>query len=675
MKHRLTAIFVLACLFFLPGFGQQQYKLMNWKTQHTVRIWLLQHMHRQYDERREIISEALRSKQSMLTYRNSCRQKFRDLLGAFPEKSPLNPQITGTTQLDGYRIENIIFESRPHYRVTANFYIPDGEGPFPAALFFCGHEMTSKETISYQKTAALFALNGFAVLVVDPVSQGERVQFTDKNGKRILRGSTTEHTLLNAGANLAGEDVVTYELYDNVRSLDYLESRSEVDTSRIGCLGNSGGGAQTAYFIGYDHRIKVAAPCSNIARREWNYELEGAGDGCQQIEGEGKNLLEIGDFLIMFAPKPLLILAARYDFVPYTGTRKTAEELQRVYSVLGGPDRVNLFTFDDGHGISKPKREAAVQWFKRWLCNDTSRVIEPEIKVQEADVLNCTTTGQVNSMFTDETTLQQINLNRADEFEAKRKTFAVANDLKGYQIQIEKLLDVNNLSALPEAGLVCEKDGGKYKLKEYILRLPGEIPLPCLIYLPEAVSPKGRCAVYVYEEGKAALAENDSLIMHHMNHGNVLIIADLRGMGETREDEKDNEWKYYNREFHNAIISLHIGKPLVGQQVTDLFTLLDFLAAVGDDQNFPVDVYASGAAGPVALYAALFRNQIESVQVLNSIQSYYEILKRPTEPDWYSYVVPDVLEYFDLPDLLTLRKNLNVTFQGHKVSYKKPYQK
>ncbi len=675
MKQKITAFFLLAYLLLLPAFSQQDYNLMNWKTQHTVRSWLLQHMHRQYDERREIISEALQSKERMLAYRNSCRQKYLDLMGTFPERSPLNPKITGITQLSGYRIENIIFESRPHYRVTANFYIPDGEGLFPAALFFCGHEMTSKETASYQKTAALFALNGFAVLVVDPVSQGERVQFTDKNGKRILRGSTTEHTLLNAGANLAGEDVVTYELYDNIRSLDYLESRSEVDTSRIGCLGNSGGGAQTAYFIGYDHRIKVAAPCSNIARREWNYELEGAGDGCQQIAGEGKDLLEIGDFLIMFAPKPVLILAGRYDFIPYTGTRKTAEELQRVYSVLGVPDRVNLFSFDDGHGISKPKRESAVQWFKRWLCNDTTRVIEPEIKLQGAEVLNCTTTGQVNSMFADETTLQQINLNKANEFEAKRKTFAVANDLKGYQMQIKKLLSVDNLSAVPEAELVGEKVAGQFTLKKYILRLPGEIPLPCLVYLPETFSPEGRCAVYVYEEGKASLAKNDSLIMQHMHHGDLLVLADLRGMGETQEDEQDNEWKYYNKEFHNAIVSLHIGKPIVGQRVTDLFTLLDFLSAGGDDQNFPVDVYASGAAGPVALYAALFRDQIESVQVLNSIQSYYEILEKPTELDWYSYVIPGVLNYFDLQDLLNLRENLEVTFVGHRVSHKKPYQK
>ena len=425
MKIKLLYVvnILFSSLFFISAEAQKDYHLMDWKTEHTVRTYLLQELHNNYDIRRAVISEALKSKESMLAYRNECRQKYQSLLGQFPVKTPLHAQITKTNKLDGYRIENVIFESFPDHHVTANFYVPDGKGPFPAALLFCGHEMTSKATESYQKTAALFVVNGFAVLVVDPISQGEMVQFTDENGKRILRGSTTEHTLLNAGANLVGTNIVTYELYDNIRSLDYLLSRAEVDTSRVGCLGNSGGGAQTAYFMGYDNRVKVAAPCSNIARRELNYELEGAGDGCQQMPFEGEKLLEIGDYPIMFAPKPVLVLAGRYDFVPYIGTKETADELESVYSTLDVPEKVKLFTFDDGHGISKPKREAAVRWFRRWLCNDSSIIVEPQLKVLTEKELNCTPDGQVNSMFPDEKDIQQVNLEKAKELAIKRRQF------------------------------------------------------------------------------------------------------------------------------------------------------------------------------------------------------------------------------------------------------------
>jgi hypothetical protein len=151
-----------------------------------------------------------------------------------------------------------------------------------------------------------------------------------------------------------------------------------------------------------------------------------------------------------------------------------------------------------------------------------------------------------------------------------------------------------------------------------------------------------------------------------MQQGDLLLLADLRGMGETREAEEANAWKFYNREYHNAMTSIHLGKNLVGQRVTDLLTLVDFAASFDSGKDAPVDLYASGANAPVAIYAALFRPQIQSIQASNSIQTYFEVLNHPMEVDWYSYVIPHVLAYFDLPDLLKLRNDLQVTWQGEK---------
>ncbi len=240
--------------------------------------------------------------------------------------------------------EKLVYESFRGHHVTANLYIPNGKGPFPAALLFCGHEDLAKATASYQQTAILFAKNGFVVLVIDPVSQSERYQLTDAQGKPLTRGGTTEHTLLNANSNLLGTSTPAYQLLDNSRGLDYLLTRKEVDTARIGCLGNSGGAIQAIYFAAFDKRVKITAACSYLATRERTLEISGAADRmCTDTGREGKLQLEMSDLLIAAAPKPLLVLAGRYDFIDYTGTEEAYKELKKVYTSLGQPNKVSLF--------------------------------------------------------------------------------------------------------------------------------------------------------------------------------------------------------------------------------------------------------------------------------------------------------------------------------------------
>jgi cephalosporin-C deacetylase-like acetyl esterase len=289
---------ILLLLFYISltsVIGQQPYKVLPWRSELTFNNYLLHKIHAQYDQRRERFQGALQSSSSMVAYRDSCRARYKKILGVLPGRSELKPMLTGTLQKNGYRIEKIIYESVERHHVSTNFYVPDGNGPFPAVLLLCGHEPQAKAADSYQKTAILFALNGFAVLVVDPISQGERHQLVNESGKPLTRGGTTEHTLINAAASLVGSGTVAFELWDNLRALDYLETRPEVDKNRMGCLGNSGGGNQTNYLIGFDERIKVAASSSYISNRERNFDLIGANDGCQHIVNEGKAGLEIID--------------------------------------------------------------------------------------------------------------------------------------------------------------------------------------------------------------------------------------------------------------------------------------------------------------------------------------------------------------------------------------------
>ena len=636
---------------------------MNWKTEYTLRSYLLQKMHDRYDLRKEALSVAMVSPENLKAYREECRRKYLDLLGTMPEKTPLNPRVTGRIIRNGYGVEKVIYESRPGHHVTSNLYLPDGMGPFPAALMFCGHEMSSKATESYQETAILFALNGFAVLVVDPLSQGERVQFTDKAGNRILGGSTTEHTLLNEGASLTGTSVVAWELFDNVRSLDYLASRPEIDHERIGCLGNSGGGAQTMWFMAFDDRVKVAAPCSFITSREREYELNGTGDGCQQIPFEGREQLEIADYLMIFAPGPVIVLAGRYDFVDFEGTVDAFNELKAAYTLMGEQDRAAMLTVDDGHGISAPKREAAVKWFRRWLCSDTLFIAEHDADLLPEKDTWCTPGGQVTSFCPDEVTMQKTSFDRIHELEGQRKAFISRSSSDAIRMKLEELLALDHGNSRINAEITGSFTEQGNLTEKVILREQGEVPLPCLILNPQPGIDTDTVIVCLDHRGKSHVLADTAFIALQAANGRTLLLADLRGMGETAEKPVANDPKYYNSEYHNAILSLNIGRPLPGQRVKDIIMILDYLSSQGELKGKPVKIIATGPAATAALMTAVTDRRICALELSETIRSFETVAEKPMEKDWYSYIVPGILCFFDLPDLAAQRPDMTIKYR------------
>jgi len=649
---KIFILFVLSFFSFTNLLSQKQYNCLDWKTNVTVNTFLVQKMHDQYNERRKDFAKAITSKKLTQAYIQNIQKKFKKILGDFPAKTALNPIITGTLYRDGYRIEKIIYESFPNHHVTANLYVPDGKGKFPAALLFCGHENESKATESYQKTAILFAKNGFVVFVIDPISQSERFQLTDNAGKPLTRGGTTEHTLLNEESNLLGTSSPADELWDNIRGLDYLGTRPEVDTARIGCLGNSGGGMQTIYFAGFEKRIKVFAPCSYLANRERTLEISGPADGCAQIPGEGMQHLELNDYLIASAPKPLLILAGRYDFIDYTGTLVAYDELKKIYTSLQQPGKLKLSTYDDGHGISKPKREAAVTWFRKWLYNDSTTINEGDLETLPDKDLLCTRTGQVSSTFSNEVSLAQRNLDLFNKLKSSREDFLKqdSNIIHGTIAQLlalnlnNKKIDVENRGEVNNGNLIFQK---------LIIRKKDQIPLPVL-ELSSANKKPDKIIVWLNEKGKDEIADSASLMQSYRDKNYAVLLCDVSGTGETTDNPQFNDKKYYNKEYRNAMLGLHIGTSMIGIRTAGVLTLMDFIASVPEYKNVAVEINATGISTIASIHAALFCNQITQLNLYGGIKTYKTILENPIEKNWYSYVINEVLKYYDLPDLVQL---------------------
>ena len=661
MSTRKLLLFLFIVASHLAHAQPARLNVLDWKGSTTLTSYLTQQLHAQYAGRAAELARATQSAAGAAAYRDSVRARCRRALGPLPARTPLHAQVVGTLARPGFRVEKIIYESTPHHHVTANLYLPDGSGRWPVVLLPCGHEAEAKATASYQQTAGLLATHGLAVLVPDPVSQGERLQLTDAAGRGLARGGTTEHTLLNAQAALVGHNLPAAELWDNVRGLDYLATRPDVDTARFGCVGNSGGATQTAYLLALEPRLKVAALCSYVAAGERNLELTGPADGCVMLPGAGRARLDLADWLLAFAPRPLLLLAGRYDFVDFNSIETAHTEIGGIYQALGQPQRHVLFTVDDGHGISKPKREAAVRFFLQWLKGEASApaVTEGQLPVATVRELQCTATGQVNTSFADEISLSAFYQAEAQRLAASRPV--LPSTKLGRQVsrwigeQDTRTLfassDGKDLAAFSTEPRDTLRRGGLL-LRKLIVRSGQFPPLPVLRLDAGAPHPSRRVLVCFADAGKVTLADSATWLRTQLKRYDTVLLADLRGQGETADPAAALDPKYYNREYRPALLGLHMGLPLLGQRLADGLQLARYISEARQGGR-SVDLYAVGPSSElVALHVAVCSRLIGQVRLRALPLSWLERLAQPTAPDLYSDVLPGALQCYDVPDLI-----------------------
>lgn len=225
-----------------------------------VHEWYVDQL-RRIERRRLARLERLQSRDDAEQYVRSVQGRIRRSFGPQPRRTPLKPQVTGVVERDGYKIENVIFESRPGFPVTANLYLPTGvDRPVPGVVGSCGHSTNGKAAEAYQSFSQGLAKLGYACLIFDPLGQGERLQYlNDELGSDVGVG-VREH--LDAGNQqfLVGEFLGSWRAWDGIRALDYLLSRPEVDSNHVGITGNSGGGTMTTWLCGLESRWTMAAP-------------------------------------------------------------------------------------------------------------------------------------------------------------------------------------------------------------------------------------------------------------------------------------------------------------------------------------------------------------------------------------------------------------------------------
>ncbi|MGI9626252.1 MAG: alpha/beta hydrolase family protein [Longimicrobiales bacterium] len=592
--------------------------------------------------------------------RAEVRRTLRRIAGGFPPKTPLNARITGTLPGAGFSVEKLVFESSPGFHVTAAVFVPEGiTEPRPAVVYASGHAAEGFRSTTYQTAILNLVHKGFVVLAFDPVGQGERRQYDDpETGETRVGGPTREHSYPGAQIFLVGDSPALYFVWDGIRAIDYLSQRPDVDPTRIGVTGRSGGGTQSSYIAAFDERVRAVAPENYLTSFRRLFETRGPQDAEQNLFGGIEAGIDHGDLILAHAPKPYLLIATTLDMFSIQGVRETATEARRAYDALGASEAFRVVEDDAGHASTRLNREAMYAFFQDALELPGSSV-ETEVTTFAVEDLFATKTGQVATSLGGE---DLFTLNRAratrlvDRLEERRglpghldEVRREAAERSGIEPPTDPVTSVfygRFIVPGPEAG---------YTIEHHSVEGEGGYPIPLMVLVPPGDGPHP-AVLYVHGDGKAVDAHSGGQMELLVRSGFVVVAPDMVGTGEVgpgdfRGDAFDfamgvgayNVWWGANQS----------GRSLVGIRAGDLLRVVGFLRGRQDVQQDRLGAVAVGAAGPVVLHLALVKEQISGLALVGSPTDYASMaLNRYYKPELVHGVVPGALRAYDLPDLV-----------------------
>ena len=589
--------------------------------------------------------DALRTREDAERYVADVRAKIARLFPLPAEKTPLDAYETGTLDCGSFVMHKIVYYSRPEYPVTANLYLPKTTEKVSCVLFVCGHSGNGKASDVYMTCQRGLAMKGYAVLAIDPVSQGERLQFLDV--PEFSGGCCSEHNTMGKQLVLVGETMGAWRAWDAIRGLDYLLSRPEVDPTRVGLTGNSGGGTMTTFVNALEDRLTMAAPSCYITTWLHNVENELPADSEQIPPGTFAAGLEMGDFLIARAPRPLVVLGQSNDFFDPRGTKETYEEVRRIYSLLGAEDSIRLAIGNGNHGYSLENREAMYSLFNDFAKVDAPAAEAPSMPLSPEQDIWAAPGGQVRNLPVNKY-VREFIAEKASALESARKphTKEELRDLMRRFLNLDEAF-------VPHYRVLRIRYDGKNFFSRFGLETEPDNRLMCVLklksekhdfyHLPDAE----KVILYIPH-----LDAQDELADMPVPEDAVLYGLDIRGIGECMPSGCDQPlerdfFHEYQFDYHYASLGLMFSRPYLSGKVKDILCAVELLAKNGCE----IELQAKGQGTVPALIAALFTDKISSLKLIDAPESWDAMVRRPIPGYPLSMMPFGVLALTDLPEL------------------------
>lgn len=573
------------------------------------------------------------------------RETFWQLVGGQPERTALNTKVVGSFDRPAYRVEKLIYESQPGLFIPANLYIPKAhKPPYPGVLFQLGHSLNGKAAEPYQKCCQGLAQLGYLVLAFDTMGQGERTYYPKPGGTLTRLGSADdEHTRPGKQMLLVGDTATRMQTWDAVRSLDVLASHPLVDPKRLASTGQSGGGTLTMFLMAVDERLAAAAVSSgnteNFACEDFN--PPGSVDDAEQnFIGSGPLGFDRWDTLYPIAPKPMLVAVSARDFFGTYSPRYLSNgrlefsRLKSVYRVLGRENDLQWYETPLPHALSHDMRLQVYNFFEKHLHGSDKTVAEPPVKPEPDEQLYVGASGNVVRDFASKTPL----------------ILARERRISSKPTNLVDLVKAN----LPQAGIaltVLSRARGEVASVEAVeIPVTTDVWLPGYIYMPRTqprtvivpLEPRGRYARWREGELHHKLAEA----------GHAVAAFDIRGIGDLWPEVGRGNPFYTRRhaeEDSYAWASLILGKPLLGQRVTDILAISQALR--NHVRDVRIVIAALDHLTVPALFAAAIDPKITTLYTARGLSSYASLLQSEDYTEPFVNFIPDVLSKTDLPEV------------------------
>lgn len=594
--------------------------------------------------------KALRTRADAEAYIREVREKIRQSFGDLPERTPLNPRVTGVLEREGYKVEKVIFESRPGFPVTANLYVPTGRSSrLPGVVGTCGHSSNGKTAEAYQSFAQGLARQGYVVLIYDPIGQGERLQHVTKDLQPRFGTGTSEHLHVGGQMCLVGDFLGSWFSWDGIRALDYLLTRPEVDPHHVGLTGNSGGGTQATWLCGVEPRFTMAAPSCFVTTFRRNLENELPAD-TEQCPPRALALgLDHADYIAAMAPKPVLLMGQEKDYFDARGLEEAHGRLQEIYGLLGAADQIGLFIGADYHGYSQANREAMYRWFNHATRISTATQ-EPPLSLEKDEALWCTPRGQVGELRPQ--TVHTFTAAHSRVLAARRGR-PTGESLRQ---AIQGALRLPEASGAPDYRILRPSTGRRYPKKQAATyAVETEPGITAVVYRlddqpllsrPPRTGP--RAVLYIAHQSADAELRNEPLLTEVIAADPALTIfaCDLRGLGESQPTTGDY-LSAYGSDYFYAAHGIMLDYPYVAQRTHDALRVIAWLEACGHRE---VHLIARGWGAIAGTLAAVLSDNVTQITLKNALTSYSAVAEAEDYRWPLSALLPGVLRSFDLPD-------------------------